>query len=52
MDEPITNQLLKQIEEIKTEICDKYCRFPFEHDPGEDETLEDKYCKECPLTKL
>lgn len=52
MDKPITDQFMEQIEKIKEEICDNYCRFPFEHDPTDDETLEDKYCRVCPLTRL
>ena len=52
MDKSITYQLLQQIEEIKTEICDKYCRYPFEWSIDDEETLKDKYCKDCPLTRL
>lgn len=37
------------IEEVVCEICNEYCRFPFEIE-GEDELL--KKCEDCPLNRL
>ena len=52
----------EQIEAIKTEVCDKYCRFPqavhemwlrgeIEHEECADKLATD-YCTSCPLTRL
>jgi len=39
--------------EILEEICDHYCRFPYEWDEDEKgETLIDAICVHCPLNKL
>lgn len=35
-------------EEVMTEICEKYCRFPFELEQDE----LDKRCSDCPLNRL
>lgn len=35
-------------EEVMSEICEKYCRFPFELEQDE----LDKRCSECPLNRL
>ena len=37
-----------ELEEIKNQMCDKFCRFPFELDESE---LESK-CNTCPLNRL
>ena len=38
------------IEEIKEQICDKYCKYPGEYkDPDE---LIEKECENCPLCRL
>ena len=37
------------VEEVKTEICSEYCRYPFEIS---DEDELDKKCGECPLGRL
>ena len=42
-------------EEIKTEMCDKYCRFPREYDPEEHDDVElwgMDICKNCLLWRL
>jgi hypothetical protein len=42
-------------EEVKTEMCDKYCRFPREYDPEEHDDVElweTDICKNCPLGRL
>ena len=38
----------EELENIKAEMCDKFCRFPFSQNK---EYLEQK-CAECPLDKL
>lgn len=43
------------LEEVKTEVCDKYCRFPREYDPEEHDDVDlfdSDICKNCPLTRL
>ena len=50
----------EQVAKIKTEVCDKCCRWPqYVHEmwlreeiEDRDEYLEDAYCKSCPLTRL
>lgn len=48
----------KQFEEIKEEMCDKYCRFPEltkEISNSEEEAYElliHIYCENCPLSRL
>lgn len=49
----IINNLENEIEEIKQEMCDKYCRHPREcSDPDEWENISQEICGNCPLTKL
>lgn len=38
------------IEEIKEEMCDKYCRH--RHDPAMTQEALDCICEKCPLTRL
>lgn len=46
----------QQIEQIKEEMCDKYCRYPQDPIPeGKDEDWlfeEDSPCSKCPLDRL
>ena len=47
----------RELEEIKMEMCDKYCKYPNQAPPeGKDEDwlLEDKEspCNSCPLLRL
>lgn len=48
--------ITEQIEEIKSEICDKYCKYPNQPIPeGKDEDWlfdDDGPCMNCPLNKL
>ena len=37
------------LDDVKSEICDKYCKYPFE---VEDEADLDKICENCPLERL
>ena len=40
-------------EKLAGEICDKYCRFPYEYDEEkEGMTLQDAICRHCPMNKL
>lgn len=38
------------IENVETEICDKYCKYPYKNGISE-ETLQE-ICKTCPLSRL
>ena len=37
------------LDDVKSEICDKYCKYPYEI---EDEADLDEICKNCPLERL
>jgi hypothetical protein len=45
------------IEEVKEDMCDNYCKYPFEYlmqyeDPEDaHEKMLDEVCNDCPLTK-
>ena len=41
---------LEIIEEVKTDICDKYCKYPEQYD-DDDEMLRD-VCENCALGRL
>lgn len=38
-----------QIEKVKEEMCDKYCKMP---DEATDQEELNEFCKYCPLDKL
>ena len=38
-----------EIEQIKEEMCDSFCRVPYE---AEDDNEADELCKLCPLNRL
>nr|WP_288753870.1 hypothetical protein [uncultured Anaerostipes sp.] len=40
------------LEEVRTEMCDGYCKYPTQVDSREDLFADDSPCMECPLTKL
>lgn len=43
------------IEEVKNEICDKYCRYPTIYNVDDEDELKDmmnKVCDGCPLDRL
>ena len=47
--------ITQQIEEVKEEMCDKFCRYPLMPTPaGKDEgwLLDDSPCNDCPLNRL
>lgn len=42
------------LEDIASEICDHYCKYPSEYKPEEHDGVdlcESEICAECPLTK-
>ena len=57
---PADMSISEQVEAIKTEVCDKICRWPIHcHElwladeiEDRDEYLAEAYCKSCPLTRL
>ncbi len=42
------------IENVITEICDHYCKYPYEWDEDKEgmELCESEICQNCPLMKL
>lgn len=49
---PQNMSIMEQIEEIKEEMCDNYCRYTaMSCDDVSAEQME-SYCKSCPLTRL
>ena len=43
----------EQLEEIKTEICDRYCKYPDNWDEEKDgELVDSDICRDCPLNRL
>ena len=47
----ICMELLKEVEDIKTQLCDHYCKYAESWDE-DDGPIEDVICKSCPLTRL
>ena len=44
-------ELLEGVEDIKTQMCDHYCKYAESWDE-DDGPIEDAICKSCPLTRL
>ena len=42
----------EQVEDILSEICDDYCKWPLIYHDANDELKLDKKCINCPLTRL
>lgn len=43
------------LQDLAYDICNNYCKYPFEYDPEEHEGLElfdSEICQNCPLTRL
>jgi RNase P subunit RPR2 len=40
------------LEEIKGQVCDKYCRFPEAYPENEQERMYEEKCNNCPLNLL
>lgn len=50
--ETVTQQTIPEIiEEVKTEICDNYCKYPELFSAEEEEVLYGM-CEDCPLGRL
>lgn len=43
------SNLAAVLDEVKQNICDHYCRFPFE---VEDQEQMDELCERCPLSRI
>lgn len=42
-----------QLEEIRDQMCNNYCHYPFIWDEDQDgELCESEYCQNCPLSRL
>lgn len=47
--------IIQQIEEVVDDMCNNYCRHPFEYDPEEHdgvELVDSGICDSCPLMRL
>ena len=42
----------EKIEEIKQEICDKYCKYLDEWDEDDGDITDSEICRNCPLVRL
>ena len=40
------------IEEVKTQICDDYCKYPDAYGPARFDDLIAEKCEDCPLGRL
>lgn len=40
------------IEEVRYQMCDRYCKFPEQYTPEEWEEVFEDICKDCPLDRL
>lgn len=43
------------LEELADDICNNYCKYPFEYDPEDHDGVElcdSEICQNCPLVKL
>ena len=43
------SNLMIMLEEVKEEICDEYCKWPFN---TEDQAELNVYCAKCPLNRI
>lgn len=49
----LLHHVYMELNNAATQICDKYCKFPYEYDEEmEGESMADRICKNCPLNKL
>lgn len=46
------NDLENKYEEVKAEMCDKYCKMPDQYTPEEWDKVCQDVCGNCPLGKL
>ena len=42
--------MYKELEEVREEICDDYCRHPHRSELSDDDLME--ICEKCPLNRL
>ena len=47
----IINDIESKLEEVKQEMCDRYCKWPAEYGDRDDDLWKEK-CDHCPLSKL
>lgn len=40
------------IEEVKGQICDRYCKYPSQYTSEEWEEVFEEICSDCPLDRL
>lgn len=40
------------VQQIKAEICDHYCKFPDQYDDGDQFLVQEIECVNCPLNEL
>ena len=41
-----------ELEKVKSEMCDNYCKHPVNHTSEEWENVQDDICYQCPLSRL
>lgn len=46
----VVDSLIKQLNEVAEEVCDKVCKYREEY--GDTDQLTDEKCGDCPLCKL
>lgn len=39
-------------EAVAMEMCEKYCRFPYEYKEDDYDQMIDEWCSNCPLNQL
>jgi len=46
--------ITQQLEEILSEFCDKYCKYPEQWDEEKEgcELVDSEICKNCPLNRI
>lgn len=43
---------LMKLQQIKTEICDYYCKFPDQYSADDQYLIQENECIKCPLNQL
>ena len=49
------NNIIQQLMDLTDEICNHYCKYPYEYDPEEHDGVElcdSEICANCPLVRL
>lgn len=47
----LIDKLDSEVEKIKEEMCDKYCKWPAEYGDCDDDLWKEK-CDSCPMSRL